>query len=86
MRWMMTILLAGLLLSAACASMPSQLGYQYWDRPDTSEVDFAADQAACASMSQGPTSIVASRGNVMRMEVNETYFLECMRGRGWELR
>jgi len=86
MRWMMTILLAGLLLSAACASMPSQLGYQYWDRPDGSEVDFAADQAACSSMSQGPTSIVASRGNVMRMEVNETYFLECMRGRGWELR
>jgi len=83
---MMTILLAGLLLSAACASMPSQLGYQYWDRPDGSEVDFAADQAACSSMSQGPTSIVASRGNVMRMEVNETYFLECMRGRGWELR
>ncbi len=86
MRWMMTILVAGLLLSAACASMPSQLGYQYWDRPDGSEVDFAADQAACSSMSQGPTSIVASRGNVMRMEVNETYFLECMRGRGWELR
>ena len=86
MRWMMTILVAGLLLSAACASMPSQLGYQYWDRPDGSEVDFAADQAACSSMSQGPTSIVASRGNVMRMEVNETYFLECVRGRGWELR
>ncbi len=86
MRWMMTILVAGLLLSAACATMPSQLGYQYWDRPDGSEVDFAADQAACTSMSQGPASIVASRGNVMRMEVNETAFLECMRGRGWKLR
>ena len=86
MRWMMTILVAGLLLSAACATMPSQLGYQFWDRPDASEVDFAADRAACASMSQGPASIVASRGNVMRMEVNETAFLECMRGRGWELR
>ncbi len=86
MRWMMTILVAGLLLSAACATMPSQLGYQYWDRPDGSGVDFAADQAACTSISQGPTSIVASRGNVMRMEVNETSFLACMRGRGWELR
>ncbi len=86
MRWMMTILVVGLLLSAACASMPSQLGYQYWDRPDGSDVDFAADQLACTSMSQGPASIVASRGNVMRMEVNETSFLACMRGRGWELR
>ncbi len=86
MRWSMTILVVGLLLSAACATMPSQLGYQYWDRPDGSEVDFAADQAACTSMSQGPASIVSSRGNVMRMEVNETAFLECMRGRGWELR
>ena len=85
MRCMLTILVAGLLLSAACATMPSQLGYQYWDRPDASEVDFAADRAACTSVSQGPASIVASRGNVMRTEVNETAFLECMRGRGWKL-
>ncbi len=86
MRCMLTILVAGLLLSAACATMPSQLGYQFWDRPDASEGDFAADRAACTSMSQGPASIGASRGNVMRTEVNETAFLECMRGRGWELR
>ncbi len=85
MRGMMTILLAGVVLSAACATMPSRLGYQYWDRPDASEVDFAADRAACTSISQGPASIVASRGNVMRTEVNETAFLECMRGRGWQL-
>ena len=39
-----------------------------------------------SSTSKAPASLVSSRGNVMRTEVNETAFRECMRGRGWKLR
>ena len=86
MKGMGTILLGGLLLSAACTTMPSQLDYDYWDRPDGSVANFPADRAACTAVSQVPASHVSARGNVMRMDVNETSFLECMRGRGWDLK
>ncbi len=85
MKRSVTIPLAGLLLSAACARMPSQLDYNYY-LPQGSEANFAADRAACTSTSRAPAPLVSSRGNVMRTEVNETAFLECMRGRGWDLK
>ncbi len=81
----MTIPPAGLLLSAACATMPSQLDYGYY-LPQGSESDFVADCAQRISASNARASLVSARGNVMRTEVNETAFLECMRGRGWDLR
>ncbi len=85
MKRIVTIPLAGLLLSAACATMPSQLDYGYY-LPRGSEADFVGDRAACTSTSKAPASLVSSRGNVMRTEVNETAFRECMRRRGWNLR
>ncbi len=78
--------MVGLLLSSACATPPSQLPYQYWARPGASEADFGADRAQCISASQAPMSIVASRGNVMRVDVNETAFAQCMRELGWQQR
>ena len=84
MKQITAILLGGLLLSSACATPPSQLGYEYWERPDASESDFAADRATCISLSQAPASIVSSRGNVMRMDVDDRAFLQCMRERNWQ--
>jgi hypothetical protein len=84
MKQIVAILLGGLLLSSACVTPPSQLGYKYWERPDASESDFAADRAECIYLSQAPASIVASRGNVMRMDVDDTAFLQCMRERNWQ--
>ncbi len=85
MKRIVTIPLVGLLLSAACATMPSKLDYGFY-LPQGSEADFVADRAACTSTSRAPASLVSSRGNVMRTEVNETAFRECMRRRGWNLR
>ena len=84
MKQIVVILLGGLLLSSACATPPSQLGYEYWERPGASESDFAADRAECISLSQAPMSIVASGGNVMRMDVDDAAFLQCMRERNWQ--
>jgi hypothetical protein len=84
MRRIVAILLGGLLLSSACATPPSQLGYEYWERPDASETDFAADRAECIYLSQAPMSVVSSRGNVMRMDVDDAAFLQCMRERDWQ--
>jgi len=84
MRQTRAILLSGLLLGSACVSLPSQLGPESWVRPDGSEADFKVDRAACISASQAPMSLVASGGNVMRMDTNETAFLACMRQQGWD--
>ena len=61
MKQIVGLLLGGLLLSSACVTPPSELGYEYWDRPDASESDFAADRAECIYLSQAPASVVASR-------------------------
>jgi hypothetical protein len=86
MRQIVAILVGGLLLSSACATPPSQLGYQYWARPNASESDFVADRSACISVSGAPMSVVASRGNVMRVAVDENAFVKCMREREWQQR